>query len=642
MTDSPAHVVIRGGGPGHPNVGHAFGKLFEHRQLAIAVVSLIGIATHIALRFDPHTSESARQLPLFIVLGGSLPLLIELLVKMLRHQFGSDLLAGISIVTSILLHQYLAGALVVLMLSGGEALEAFAVDRASSALRAMAARLPSLAHCKRGERIVDLTLSDIAPNDLVIVYPHEICPVDGTVVDGHGSMNESFLTGEPFGIAKAPGAAVLCGAVNGTAMLTIRATGLAADSRYERIINVMRASEQQAPRLRRLGDQLGAWYTPLAVAIGLAAWWISGSAMRFLAVMVVATPCPLLIAIPVAIIGAISLAARRGIIIKKAAVLEQADRCRTMIFDKTGTLTCGSPALDGMVTHPSFDSDFVLSLAASLEQYSRHPLAEAVKGAAERRHVALLEVAELDEAPGAGLSGIVDGHFVQITGRNKLARQNPQAFAQLPPVSEGLECIVLIDRNYAATMRFMDQPKVGSHSFVGHLAARHQINDLILLSGDRKAEVQRLGKEFGINRVYFEQSPEQKLQLMRDETMRAPTIYVGDGINDAPALTAATIGVAIGPHCDVAAEAAGVVIFDTSLEKVDEFLHISRRMRRIALQSAVGGMALSAVGMLLAATGLLPPVAGALAQELIDLWAVANALRAAIRPRMLSDLHTGA
>ena len=354
-------------------------------------------------------------------LGGG-PLVLGLLVKLFRREFGSDLLAGISIVTSVLVipREYLAGTLVVLMLSGGEALEAYAVRSASSVLAALAKRMPSAAHRKRDGQIADVPLDEVAVGDALVVFPHEICPVDGAVVEGHGAMDESYLTGEPYRMSKAPGSAVLSGAVNGETALTIRCEKPAADSRYAKIMQVMRDSEQRRPRLRRLGDQLGAWYTPLAVAIALAAWAAERRArLRFLAVLVVATPCPLLIAIPVAIIGSVSLSARRGIIIKDPAVLEKVATCRTAIFDKTGTLTYGQPHLTELLPAAGWEGRDVLALVAGLERYSKHPLAGAVLAAAEKQGVQLPEAAEVSEPPGQGLTGSVSGRSVQVTSRKK-------------------------------------------------------------------------------------------------------------------------------------------------------------------------------------------------------------------------------
>ena len=623
-------------------------SIFTISRQVIAGSAIVGIMISLLLRWAVADVPIAgglllSDLPLLlcIILGGS-PLILGLLQKVVHGQFGADLLAGISIVTSLMLGEYLAGTLVVLMMSGGEALEAFAIRRASSALDALARRMPSQAHRKRAGKLEDVPVAQVQIGDTLDVFPHEICPVDGTVIAGHGVMDESYLTGEPYVLSKSPGSNVLSGAINSDTVLTIRADQLAVDSRYAKILNVMRSSEQNRPRLRRLGDQLGAYYTPLAVLIALVAWGMSGQATRFLAVLVVATPCPLLIAIPVAIIGSISLAARRGIIIRDPAVLENASQCRSAIFDKTGTLSYGRPRLVKNETYPPFAEEDVLRLVASLERYSKHPLASAILGAARTAGIKLLDAQEVSEPPGQGLRGAIGEHAIEVTSRKKLAVGRPDLIEKLPATQGGLECLVLIDGRLAATLRFRDEPRSEGASFVHHLWPNHRFDRLLLVSGDRDSEVRWLAERVGIKEVYSGQSPEQKVALVREETKRAKTLFLGDGINDAPALTAATVGVAFGQNSDITTEAAGAVILESSLAKVDEFLHISRRMRSIALQSAVGGMALSMVGMLLAAAGYLPPVAGAIAQEVIDLLAIVNSLRVAWPPRTLTDFQTQA
>lgn len=385
-----------------------------------------------------------------------------------------------------------------------------------------------------------------------------------------------------------------------------------------------------------MGDQLGAIYTPLAVSLALAAWAVSGDPLRFLAVMVVATPCPLLIAIPVAIIGSISLAARRAIIVRDPAVLEQIDRCKTIIFDKTGTLTYGKPQLVEQVCAPELDPDEILSLVASIETYSKHPLAGAIVAAAQGK-VSLREASQVSERPGDGLRGVVADKAIRITSRQLLLRDGVAEADWMPSQTLGLECLVLVNGKLAATYRFSDAPRQDSALFVKHLGRRHGVKKVILLSGDRQAEVNHLAKQVGITECYGNQSPEEKLEFVRRENSLGSTAFVGDGINDAPALMAANVGIAFGQNSDVTSEAAGAVILDSTLGKVDEFIHIGHRMRRIALQSAVGGMALSLLGMLLAFAGYLPPVVGAVVQEAIDVVAVLNALRAAWTPRSLAD-----
>ena len=613
--------------------------LHRRRTSVIAIFATVAIVVHLVLRFALRTPPGIYQIPLLATLAfGGVPLVYELAKHLLRRQFGSDLLAGISIVTSVLLNEYLAGSIVVLMLSGGEALENYALRNASSVLRALAKRMPAIAHRKRDSVIVDVELDDIEVGDTLVVYPHEICPVDGTVIGGHGVMNEAFLTGEPFEITKAPGSAVISGAVNGESALTITATRRAVDSRYAKIMEVMRESEQNQPHLRRIGDQLGAIYTPVAMSIAVLAWVISGEAVRFLAVLVIATPCPLLIAIPIAIIGSISLAARRSIVVKNPAVLEQITECRTAIFDKTGTLTYGEPKLTEQLIAPGFEQKEVLTLAASLELYSKHPLARAILAAARAEGLHLQQASHVSEPPGQGLRGTVSDRQVQLTSRGQLLSQKISGAEHLPPIAGGLECIIVIDGKFAATFRLRDAPRAEGRSLIQHLGPKHQFQRIMILSGDRESEVRYLAEQVGITEIHAEQSPEQKLAIVRQETAVVKTLYVGDGINDAPAMMAATVGMAVGQNSDVTAEAADVVAMENSLKKVDEFMHISRRMRSIALQSAVGGMVLSLGGMMFAASGYLAPVAGAISQEIIDVLAVLNALRAAFPPKLISDM----
>ncbi len=611
---------------------------YKSKEIYIAFLAIAGICAYLVLHFLPGFSTDLAHWPLWIVLAfGGVPLVWDLLKKVSRRQFGSDLLAGISIITSVWLGQYLAGALVVLMLSGGEALESYAVRRASSVLAALAKRMPNTAHRKRSKDIIDIAIDQIMVGDEVVIFPHEICPVDGQVMEGHGAMDESYLTGEPFIISKVAGSTVLSGAINGEASFTIRATKRALDSRYAKIMEVMRAAEEKRPHIRRLGDQLGAIYTPLALVLAIGAWAFSHEPMRFLSVLVIATPCPLLIAIPVAVIGSISLSARRGIIIKNPAILEQIGRCRTIILDKTGTLTYGRPIVTEINCFNGFDKMQVLKYAASIEQYSKHPLAHSIVEAAKKAEAGVIEVGQISEPPGQGLRGVVEGHTVLITSRGKLIKEGKELWFKDILQMSGLECVLVIDNQLAAYFHFHDEPRLEGKSFIKHLSPQHKINRVMIVSGDRGSEVKYLADKVGIDMVYAGKNPEEKIDIVRQETLHGPTIYLGDGINDAPALTAATVGIAFGQNSDVTAEAAGAVIMESSLAKVDELMHISRRMRAIALQSAVGGMALSVLGMLLAAGGYLTPVAGAIAQEIIDVIAVLNALRAALPPRDLTD-----
>ena len=606
--------------------------------LAMAGLTAFAIALYLSLYYGAGIREHWVQWPLFLnLLVAGVPTLWELSRKLLRGQFGSDLLAGISIVTSIILGEYLAACIVVLMFSGGEAIEHYAMANATAVLRALARRMPTLAHRDVAGKLVDVPVANIVLDDVLLVFPHEICPVDGIVVEGHGSMDESFLTGEPYRMSKVPGVTVISGALNGDVLLKIRATRLPKDSRYAQIMKVMEQSQQQSPAMRRLGDQLGAWYTPFVLLLALLAWAFTQDARRFLSVIVIATPCPMLLAIPIAIMGAISLSARRGIIIKNPAVLERFDRCRTYIFDKTGTLTYGKPILTELLPQPGFEAAEVLRHAAALERYSKHPLAQAILDAAEAQRLAPLAVKDISELPGEGLRGDIEGDFVRITSRKKLA-QAGISVAELPPITGGLECVVQVGEKIAGVIRFRDEPRLDGKAFIQHLS-KHHVHRVMLVSGDRASEVAYLAEKVGITTIRAEQSPEDKLRIVREEVDRAPTAFLGDGINDAPALHAATVGIAFGAASDITSEAADAVILESSLQKVDELLHISQRMRRIALESAVGGMALSLIGIGFAIAGYIPPIGGALSQEIIDLLAVLNAVRASWPPRIMSDIN---
>lgn len=615
--------------------------LIKDKSRFIAAVAIMGILVCVVLRYGFKLPHSLSDIPLYIVLTvGGVPLVWELLKKLIRRDFGSDLLAGIAIVTAVILGEYLAGSLVVLMLSGGEALESLALKQASSVLSALAKRMPSQAHLSNGGAPRDIPVKDIQIDNIVIVYPHETCPVDGVVVEGHGSMDESYLTGEPFHVSKTVGATVMSGAINGNSLMYIRATKRPEDSRYAKIMEVIHDSENNRPKMRRLADNLGAFYTPLAVSIAIAAWAFSGESTRFLSVLVIATPCPLLIAIPITIIGAISLCAKRSIIVRDPMALEQIDSCRTAIFDKTGTLTYGTPQVTDIITAEGFTKKTVLAYAAGLEQYSKHPLAHAVLNSATENAVVLDEAQNVSEEPGKGLVGEINGKQIVITSRKKVMAANVPGFSDIPLSASGLECLVLVDGEYAGLMRFHDAPRADGKSFISHLAPKHQFTKIMIVSGDRESEVRYLADKVGISTIYAQMSPEEKLEIVREETEKNKTLYVGDGINDAPAMVSATVGISIGQSSDVTTQAAEVVVMDNSLIRIDEFMHISRHMKKIALQSAIGGMLLSVVGMGLASAGYISPVAGALCQEVIDVLAILNALRAARLPATINDVYS--
>jgi heavy metal translocating P-type ATPase len=568
-----------------------------------------------------------------LVLGG-LGVLWDFGGKIRRREGGSDLLAVLCIVVSLLTQEYFAGLIIVIMASGGELLESLATSRASSVIDALVRRMPSetLRRASDGS-LSSVAVQDLLIGDLVVVSPHGICPADGTVTEGYGVMDEAYLTGEPTQVPKAPGAAALSGAINGDAALVIKVTKLPNDSRYAKILEVIDATTQQQIPIRRLGDRIGMLFAPIAIVFALVCWAVTRDHDRFLSVLVVATPCPLLIAIPVAILGAISVAARHGVLIRHAALLELLPTCRTFILDKTGTLTLATPELVEIRLLGTESHQQVMSYLGSLEQYSRHPLSRAVMNRVRLDSIALERVEQVQELPGTGLRGEIRGATVRIVGRKHLPKD-----VQLEAViTAGLECFLIVGCRVSAHCIFRDTPRPESRSFIGHLAEKHAIRRVMLVSGDRKSEVSYMADALHIEHVRAEIQPEGKLAIVRDEMKSAPVAFIGDGINDTPALVAATVGIAFGEGSDVTSNAADAVVMNSDLRAVDRLLHISFFTRRVILQSAVGGIAISLVAMLFAAYGMITPAEGAILQEVIDLLAVGNALRISFYKGNLSD-----
>lgn len=517
-----------------PAAHRSWALFIRSRDGLITVLTLVAITLHLILWFGAGAEGWIRDWPLVaVVILGGIPLMVEVVRSAVRTRGGADTLAAVSIITAVLLGEWLVAAIIVLMLSGGEALEGAASRRASGTLDALARRAPTTAHRLRGDSIGDgvdeVPVEEIAVGDLIVVLPHEVCPVDGEVVDGHGSMDESYLTGEPYVVSKSRGSEVMSGAVNSDTPLTIVAARPARDSRYAQIVGVLREAEENRPAMRRLADRLGAWYTVIALTLGGLGWVVSGEPTRFLAVVVVATPCPLLIGVPVAIIGAISLAARRGIIVKNPGMLENTSRIRTIMFDKTGTLTYGRPVVTDIHVAEDYTEDEVLSLAASVERYSRHPLADAIRAEAEQRGLVLPDVTEVSEKPGQGLTGMVGGRHIRITNRRTTYEIDPLSRDVIPVTSSGMESLILVDDRYAALIRLRDQPRASASEFIGHLPRRHNVEKLMIVSGDRESEVRYLADRVGIQEIHAGVRPEGKLELVEEHLKRGTVMFLGDG-----------------------------------------------------------------------------------------------------------------
>ena len=548
-----------------------------------------------------------------------------------RGHWGLDILAVVAMVSTVAVGEYVAALIIVLMLTGGQALEDYAAGRARGELDALLARAPQLAHRLPPEHPdsstpVDVPASEVAPGDILLVKPAELVPVDGVLLSTEAGFDESSLTGESLPVTRTAGDPVMSGSVNGTRAVLLRATATTADSQYQRIVALVReASESKAPVVR-LADRYAMPFTGAALLIAGLAWLFSGDPARFAEVLVLATPCPLLIAAPVAFLGGMSRAAKHGIIVKGGATLEQLGRARTAAFDKTGTLTYGRPDLVAVNAQAPFTADYMLYLAASAEQYSSHVLAAAVQKAAADRGLALSPADEASEVATHGVSARVDGHTVLVGKHRFVADAAPDTVPARPAAGQ-LVVYVAVDGVFAGTLLMSDTARENAPAMLARLGALG-VDRILMLTGDGRATAENTAAALGISTVHAELLPADKVRLVAGEKHR-PVIMVGDGVNDAPVLAAADVGIAMGARgATAASESADAVIVADDISRVADAVEIGRRTLNVALGSIWLGIALSVGLMLVAAFGFIPAVAGALTQELVDLAAILNALRA--------------
>jgi heavy metal translocating P-type ATPase len=545
----------------------------------------------------------------------------------LRGHWGLDVLAVTAIVATILVGEYVATLLIVLMLTGGEALEDYAAGRARRELTALLERAPQLAHrVVDGDAVEDIPASEVRVGDELLLRPSEIVPVDAVLLSGSTALDQSSLTGESLPVEVHEGDDLLSGSVNAEAAVRIRATATAADSQYQRIVALVEeAAESRAPVVR-LADRYAVPFTAVALLIAGVAWWVTGDPVRFAEVLVVATPCPLLIAAPVAFMGGMSRAARRGIIVKGGGVLEQLAAARTAVFDKTGTLTTGTPTVDGVRAEPGVDAATLLALAASAEQYSSHVLAASVMAAARERGLALRPAARASERATFGVEATIDGRHVVI-GKLAFVREHAPDARETELARGELAIYVGIDGRFAGSIVARDPVRANAAATI---AALHALGtrETVMLTGDAWPTARHVAAELGIETVRAECLPGDKVEAVRALPER-PVLMVGDGVNDAPVLAAADVGIAMGAKgATAASESADVVITIDDLSRTVDAVRIGRDTKRIALQSIWIGIAISVVLMVVAALGAIPATAGALAQEAVDLVTILWALRA--------------
>lgn len=543
------------------------------------------------------------------------------------RQFGLDILAVTAIVATVVVGEYWASLVIVLMLTGGEALEVAAAGRAQRELRALLDRVPQQAHrLESSGDVVDVAVEHVRVGDRLLVRPGEIVPVDAELASARASLDESSLTGESLPVDKAAGDLLLSGSVNGSGAIEVTATAIAADSQYQRIVELVReASTSKAP-LVRLADRYALPFTAVSLGIAGIAWVISGDPVRFAEVLVVATPCPLLIAAPVAFMGGMSSAAKHGIVMKNAGSLEKLARARTVAFDKTGTLTAGRPDVIGVHAEPGFDADELLRLVGSAEQYSSHVLAASIAQAAKDRGATLSSSSDASEVATFGVEATIEGHHVVVGKPNFVAEHAPSLTAR--PTESG-EAVVYaaVDGTFAGALVLRDEVRDNAAVTLDALRALG-VERMFMVTGDVEATAGPIAHGLGITEVHAECLPGDKVRIIRDAQPR-PIVMVGDGVNDAPVLAVSDVGIAMGAKGSTAAsESADVVILIDDISRVARAVAIGQRTVRIALQSIWLGIAISVGLMLVAAVGLLPAIVGAALQEVVDLIAIVGALRA--------------
>jgi len=611
--------------------------LFRYPLVAGTLAVLLGVI----LLLVSGQEGIARWTASLYALAVAAYLAVGMVRRLIGGTWGIDILAVTAIVSTVLVGEFVASMIIVLMMAGGTALEDFAAGRAKAELTALLERVPQTAHRERAGVAADGThgdgsladgqhedvaATDVRIGDILLVRPGEVVPLDGVLLSDSGTFDESSLTGESLPVERAAGENLMSGSLNGEAAIRMRVTARMEDSQYSRIVALVReAAESKAPMVR-LADRYAVPFTGLAYVLGAVGWIISGSPARFAEVLVVATPCPLLIAAPVAFLGGMSRAARGGIIVKYAGVLELLGRIRTAAFDKTGTLTYGRPALVEIRTTGTLDEDEVLRLAASAEQYSSHVLAASVMDAARARVLGFHSASEATEYATHGVRARLDGRDV-VVGKPNFVAESAEGVVETELVSGQLGIYVGVDGKFVGCLVMSDPLRDEARRTLGEL--QHLgVTQTVMLTGDALATAEHIADAAGLTDVRAECLPPDKVEAVRSLPLR-PVMMVGDGVNDAPVLAVADVGIAMGARGSTAAgESADVVIILDDLSKVASAVRIGQRTVKVALQSIWIGIAMSVALMVAAAAGYVPAIAGALSQEVVDLATILNALRA--------------
>jgi heavy metal translocating P-type ATPase len=579
--------------------------------------------------------ETATSISLVVAsLVPVLPLIREMVEKLKRRQPGVDVIALIAIGAALVLGEYLTAAIIGLMLATGRYLEEYAAGRAQRELTALVGRAPRTAHRVHDGKVETVDIGEVVRGDRLMVKAGEVIPVDGVVVSSSALLDESALTGEPLPVEKQPGDLVSSGSVNAADVFEIQATSGAAESTYAGIVRLVEEARQSRAPSARLADRWAGWFVPLTLVVAVLAWAVSGDPVRALAVLVVATPCPLLLAVPIAVVSGISRGAKHGIVFRGGGPLERLAQTKNVLIDKTGTVTVGQPALRSIhVFGGEWDDDEILRLSASVDQTSTHILARAIVDAAHHRSLILDMPAEVTEIAGSGVSAKVEGREVAVGKLRWLLEDRPEP-VEIAGFRRRIERVaptavyVAIDSRIAAAMVFDDQTRPDAAHTIRALR-RIGVDKVVMATGDHPVVARAVATAIGVDEVIAEATPREKVEALEELQHQGVTTMVGDGINDAPALAAADVGVAMGARgATASSEAADIVLVVDRLQRLVDAIGIAQRSRRIAVESVVIGMGLSLMAMGFAAFGLLVPLAGALIQEGIDVIAILNSLRA--------------
>ncbi|WP_342070315.1 heavy metal translocating P-type ATPase [Yoonia algicola] len=597
-------------------------------KTALLLFTLAGLIIGLALYFTGK-SDAARVVWFIGVIPVLAALVVEILRSLWEGNVGLDIVAALSMTAALTFGETLAAAVVAVMYSGGTFLESFAEGRARREMHDLLSRVPRTATRHKNGGLEDVALDDIALGDLLLIRQGDVVPVDGTVASKNAFVDSSALTGESLPVRLLRGSDAMSGATNAGEPFDLTATRLAEDSTYAGIVRLVEAAQHSKAPMARLADRWSLGFLAVTVTIAFAAWWFTGDPIRAVAVLVVATPCPLILAVPVALVAGLSRAAHFGVLIKGAGPLETMAQIRTLILDKTGTLTDGRPQIVFIDGRDGMDKNEILRLAAALDQASKHPVAQAIVAAARARNLILPVPSEVAEIPGEGVIGQVEGHAMIVGGADFVAQRIGEPFGDRPAGAAGSVLVaVAVDGKMAGHLVMADALREGTRAMLAGMR-RQGIVRILLATGDRADVAEHITKGLGLDGLQTGLTPDNKVQLVLNERKNGPVMMVGDGVNDAPALAAADVGVAMGARGAAAsAEAADVVLLVDRVDRLGQGIEIARRARRIAVQSVVAGIGLSVAGMIAAAFGYLTPVQGALLQEVIDVAVILNALRA--------------